>query len=150
MDDNQPAQLTGEQMDEILQAALAPWDARSWANLEEHHPATADALAYAVRFGGLTAEDVRDYCNTWGYLPEVANWLRQCVLHLGRMQAAEVEAQGDETAGALTSPPPSIPPDAEGDAVTTPDDPARRPSLRLVEPGGRGDVRRLVEQGEGE
>jgi len=150
----QPVQLTGEQMDEILQAALAPWDARSWANLEERYPRTAEALAHAVRFGGLTVERLGDYCTRWGYLPEVFTWLRQCVLHLRRMQADE----GDETA-ALTSPPSSDACDdgcCVGDAVSgalevTPDGLlALRSSLRLVEPDGRSGARRLLEQGEDE
>jgi hypothetical protein len=92
MNDNGPA-LTGEQMEEVLQVAMAPWDARSWDNLSEMYPHTADALAFAVRHGGLTAKGVRDYCDQWGYLPETANWLRQCVLHLHRVQAADEEAE---------------------------------------------------------
>lgn len=166
MDNNQqqPGQLTGEQMDEILQAAMAPWDERSWANLEERYPRTADALAFAVRHGGLTVEGLRDYCERWGYLPEVANWLRQCVLHLRRedagrrMQAAEVD--DDETA-ALTSRLPNLAPDEDGPSVLTTnggiasdsvaelEPPDARPSLRLVEPVGRG-LRRILEAGEGE
>ena len=121
--------MSTQQMDELLQIALAPWDERSWGNLSESHPATAEALARGVQ-GGLTVAGIRDYCTRWGYPDWVSNWLAQCVQHLHRQMAGDTAAGRHPIA----------------------DVPAAHGGLRpLAEPEGVPvGLRRIVEQGEGE
>ena len=77
-------------VDELLQAAVAPWDEKSWERLRESHPTAAGALASAVA-RGLTEQQVRDYCARWGYLEWVGHWLAQAVAHLRRVAAEAAE-----------------------------------------------------------
>ena len=81
-------------MDDLLRAAFAPWDERSWDNLLETYPEAALALETAVD-AGLTAERVRDYCAAQGYPPGIGHWMGQAVQHLARRTAANAPTAGE-------------------------------------------------------
>ena len=80
------------EMNDLLRAAFAPWDERSWDNLLETYPEAALALEMAVD-AGLTAEQVRDYCAAQGYPQGIGHWMAQAVQHLTRQPESAAERQ---------------------------------------------------------
>lgn len=111
------------ELDELLQAAVAPWDEKSWERLHENYPRAASALGAAVT-RGLTEQQVRDYCARWGYPDWVGHWLAQAVTHLRR--------QADEAAGE----PEPVEPEPQPESVAAPDAPMAatppRPRRRIA------------------
>ena len=91
------------EMNDLLRAAFAPWDERSWDNLLETYPDAALALETAV-VGGLTAERIRDYCAANGYPPGIGHWMAQAVQFLTRRPAADAGRRGAAIHDAEPSP----------------------------------------------
>jgi hypothetical protein len=110
------------ELDELLQAAVAPWDEKSWERLCENYPRAAAALGAAVA-RALTEQQVRDYCARWGYPEWVGHWLAQAVTHL-RRQAAEAAGE------------PEPQPEPQPERVAAPDGPTAetppRPRRRIA------------------
>ena len=129
-------------MDDLLRAAFAPWNERSWDNLAELYPDAARALEAAVD-AGLTAEGVRDYCNEQGYPPGVGHWMAQAVQHLARQRQAAADSRAAAEAFSNLA---RVAAEA-AEAFSEPDKPASsaRPALAIRDGApGRAAVRRRV------
>lgn len=69
---------------DLLRDVFAPWDEKAWDGFREQYPEEAATLLDAVEMG-LTAGDIRDYCETEGYSEKVGNWLAHAALHVERV-----------------------------------------------------------------